>query len=90
MLETKTETRFIQVTYWVCGNPDHRHKTEDLARTCIKKQSAPSCFVATVVDMAKPDMIGGRHWHSRTVYRFLRGRGTDGGMGTGNIVRSEG
>ena len=30
---------WIEVIYWDCGNPDHRHKKESVAEKCISKNA---------------------------------------------------
>lgn len=30
---------WVEVTYWDCGNPDHRHKTEEIAAKCMEKNA---------------------------------------------------
>lgn len=46
-MKPKIKSELVRVEYWDCGNPDHRHKTEEVARSCIqkrKKQAANSTF----------------------------------------------
>lgn len=37
VLETKQVLVTVEVRYWTCLNPDHRHKTRDVAARCIAK-----------------------------------------------------
>ena len=30
---------WVEVTYWDCGHQDHRHKTEEIAAKCMKKNA---------------------------------------------------
>lgn len=30
---------WVEVIYWDCGHPDHRHKTEEIAANCMKKNA---------------------------------------------------
>lgn len=39
-MKPKLKTELVRVEYWDCGNPDHRHKTEDVAQACIEKREA--------------------------------------------------
>ncbi len=40
-METKKEIELVEVEYWTCTNPDHRHKTKEVAQRCIDKAIAP-------------------------------------------------
>ena len=37
-MKPKLTNELVRVEYWDCGNPDHRHKTEDVALACIAKR----------------------------------------------------
>jgi len=39
-MKPKLKAELVRVEYWDCGNPDHRHKTEDVALACIAKREA--------------------------------------------------
>ncbi len=43
-MEPKLKTEIVRVEYWDCGNPDHRHKTEDVARSCFEKREKRTAF----------------------------------------------
>lgn len=37
MNKPEFKTEVVSVSYWSCGNPDHRHRTEDIAARCIAR-----------------------------------------------------
>ena len=45
-MKPKFKTELVRIEYWDCGNPDHRHKTEDVALACIKKRDRAQAFNA--------------------------------------------
>ena len=45
-MKPKLKTELVLVEYWDCGNPDHRHKTEDVALACIAKREARTALNA--------------------------------------------
>jgi hypothetical protein len=40
-VKPKKTIEFVEVTYWACGWPAHRHKTKEVAQSCINKKGAP-------------------------------------------------
>jgi len=37
-MESELKTVMVELRYWSCLNPNHRHKTKQIADACIKKE----------------------------------------------------
>ena len=44
--ELKTET--VEITYWSCGFPGHRHRTEEAAAACMTKRNSAAGIGVTI------------------------------------------
>lgn len=40
-MKSKPMTELIEVSYWSCAEPTHRHKTKAVAEACIAKSNRP-------------------------------------------------
>lgn len=40
-MKSKKLTELVEITYWSCAIPEHRHKTNPVAEACIAKHSTP-------------------------------------------------
>lgn len=60
-MEPNLKTELVRVEYWDCGNLDHRHVSEKVARSCIEKCERRTAFAA-----------GARRWTNEAYAAVLR------------------
>ena len=66
VLETKQVLVTVEVRYWTCLNPDHRHKTRAVAAGCIAKTEKK-------LNSAPP-----RRWNQEMHMKVIEQRDIDG------------
>lgn len=81
-MKPQLDYEFIQREFWTCKNPQHRHRTEEIAKKCI--------------DESERIKIEPKRWKKKELYYFLEKKragenmsklARDLGMSTTNVTR---